>query len=80
MEVWVSDFCRVADNGCILDKVYQIDNSSSASSRPAAKMLSRQFGRSFSALYIGMMMLSAGCFINIPWCLTSDVWLIMDAY
>lgn len=26
VEVWVSDFCRVADNGCILDKVYQIED------------------------------------------------------
>lgn len=26
-EVWVSDFCRVSDCGCILDKVYQIDDA-----------------------------------------------------
>lgn len=26
-EVWVSDFCRVSDSGCILDKVYQIDDT-----------------------------------------------------
>lgn len=25
-DLWVSDFCRVADNGCILDRVYQIEN------------------------------------------------------
>lgn len=27
-EVWVSDFCRISDNGCILDRVYQIDDTS----------------------------------------------------
>ncbi|MBQ7895614.1 MAG: glycosyltransferase, partial [Oscillospiraceae bacterium] len=26
-EIWVSDFERVADNGCVLDKVYQIKQS-----------------------------------------------------
>jgi len=26
-ELWVSDFCRVADNGCVLDQVYQIDDT-----------------------------------------------------
>lgn len=26
-EVWISDFCRVSDGGCILDKVYQIDDT-----------------------------------------------------
>lgn len=26
-ELWVSDFCRVSDNGCVLDKVYQIDDA-----------------------------------------------------
>ena len=26
-EIWVSDFCRVSDCGCVLDKVYQIDDT-----------------------------------------------------
>lgn len=26
-ELWVSDFHRVADNGCVLDRVYQIDDT-----------------------------------------------------
>jgi len=26
-ELWASDFCRVADNGCVLDRVYQIDDT-----------------------------------------------------
>ena len=28
-DIWVSDFHRVADNGCILDRVYQIKNTES---------------------------------------------------
>lgn len=34
-QLWASDFCRIAANGCVLDKVYQIEETSQPITDPA---------------------------------------------